>query len=153
MKARAARKTFEQLLAEQGLRLEGLTIPQGVAAMLAFYRNERAKDCPPDVDGDMLLYQWGMGHEEEGEFFTLDLTRQLIPGGDAAGENIWQLSLKFYVAPTDPLRAIPSANKWCPRPRPQAVDYFERFIHQSEAYRAVSDTQPVQVELHYGSVG
>jgi len=153
MNAHAALETFERLLAEGGLALESLTVPQGSAALFAFYRNQRAKDCPADADSDMLLYQWGMSHGDEGEFFELDLTRQFILGGDSEDENIWQLSLKFQFAPTEALRAINSDNKWCPRPRPRAVDYFEGYVRESEAYCAVSDRQPVRVELDYFNAG
>ena len=153
MNAHAARETFDRHLAEGGLALEGMTLRQGLAAMLAFYRNERAEDCPADADGDMLLYQWGMSLGDEDEFFELDMTRQFILGGDSEDENIWQLSLTLKFAPTEALRAIESGNKWCPQPRPRAVDYFEGFVRESEAYRAVSDMEPVRVELDYFNAG
>jgi hypothetical protein len=153
MNAHAAQETFERLLAEAGLALDGLTVPQGLAALVAFYRNQRAEDCPADADGDMLLYQWGMSRGEDGEFFELDLTRQFILGGDSEDENIWQLSLTFKFVPTEALRAIESGNKWCPRPRPRAVDYIEGFVRESAAYRAVSESKPARVELDYFNAG
>lgn len=153
MNPHAARETFQRLLTEGGLALERLTVPQGLAAMFAFYRNQRAEECPADADGDMLLYQWGMSRGDEDDFFELDMTRQLILGGDSEDENIWQLSLTFKFAPTEALRAILSGNKWCPRPRPQAVDYFEGFVRESEAYLAVSDMESMGVELDYFNAG
>ena len=153
MNAHAAQETFERLLAEAGLALDGLTAPQGLAALVAFYRNQRAEDCPADGDGDMLLYQWGMSRGEDGEFFELALTRQFILDGDSEDENIWQLSLTFKFAPTEALRGIESGNKWCPRPRPRAVDYFEGFVHESVAYRAVSESKPARVGLGYFNAG
>jgi len=51
--------------------------------------------------------------------------------------------------PTEALRAIESGNKWCPRPRSRAVAYFEGFVRDSAAYRAVSVLKPVRVELDY----
>ena len=153
MNAHAAQERFERLLAEGGLALEGLTVPQGLAAMFAFYRNERAEDCPADAAGDMLLYQWGMSRGDDGEFFVLDMTRQFILDGDPEDENIWQLSLRFSFAPTEALRAIESDHKWCPRPRPRAVDYFEGFVRESEAYRTVSDMEPMRVDLDYFNAG
>ena len=121
--------------------------------MFAFYRNQRVEDCPADADADMLLYQWGVSRGDDGDVFELDMARQLILDGDSQDENIWQLSLAFRFAPTDALRAIQSGNKWCPRPKPQAVDYFERFVRESEAYRAVSDMEPMEVELDYFNAG
>lgn len=153
MNAHAARETFERLLTEEGFTLERLTLPQGLAAMFAFYRNQRAEDCPVDADGDMLLYQWGMSHGDEGDRFKLNLTRQFILGGDSEDENIWQLSLTFQFAPTEALRAIPSGNKWCPRSRPQTVDYFENFVRESEAYRVVCNMESVRIQLDYFNAG
>ena len=101
----------------------------------------------------MLLYQWGVSSAEAGEFFELDLTRQFIPDGDAEDENIWQLSLTFKFTPTEQLRAIGHGNKWCSEPRPRAVDYFESFVRESPAYRAVSEVQPMKVELDYFNAG
>ena len=100
----------------------------------------------------MLLYQWGMRYED-GEFFELDLTRQFILGGNAEDENIRQLSLTFKFAATEALRAIGSGDKWCPNPRPRGVDYFEGFVRNSAAYRAVSELQPAVVELDYFNAG
>lgn len=153
MNTHAARESFEHFLAEGGLALERLTVAQGLAAMLAFYRTQRADDCPADADGDMLLYQWGMSRGDDGDFFVLDMTRQFILGGDSEDENIWQLSLTFKFEPTDALRAILSGNKWCPKPRPQAVDYFEGFVRESDAYRAVSDSESLRVGLDYFNAG
>jgi len=94
-----------------------------------------------------------MSRGDDGDFFELDMTRQLILGGDSEDENIWQLSLTFKFAPTEALRAIQSGDKWCRRPRPQAVDHFEGFVRASEAYRAVSDLEPTGVELDYFNAG
>ena len=153
MNAQAARETFERLLAEGGVAVQRLTVPQGLAAMSAFYRNQRVEDCPSDADGDMLLFQWGMARGDDGDVFELDMTRQLILGGDSEDENIWQLSLTFKFAPTAALRAIQSGDKWCPRPRPQAVEYFEEFVRASEAYRAVCEMESMGVELDYFNAG
>lgn len=153
MKAQEAQETFERLVVDGGLALDGLALPQGLAAMFRFYRNQRAEDCPADADADMLLYQWGMSRGEDSEFFELDLTRQFILGGNSEDENIWQLSLTFKFAPTEALRAIEPGDKWCPGPLSQAVDYFEGFIRESAAYRAVSELKPVRVELDYFNAG
>jgi hypothetical protein len=153
MNTHDTQEMFERRLAGAGLTLDGLTVPQGLSAMLAFYREQRAEDCQSGADGDMLLYQWGMSQGEDGEVFELDLTRQMILDGDSEDENIWQLSLTFRFAPTEVLRAIDSGNKWCPRPVPRAVDYFEEFVSKSTAYQAVSELKPVQVELDFFNAG
>ena len=153
MNAHSAQETFEHLLAEGGIGLDGLTVDQGLATMFSFYRDSRAGDCPVDAGGDMLLYQWGIyqsgsPQNEDGEFFELNITRQFILDGDE-DDNIWQLSLTFKFAPSDALRAIGSGNKWCPRSHPVALEYFKRFVHESPAYQAVAQIEPKIRELDY----
>lgn len=121
--------------------------------MLAFYRNQRFQDCPLDADGDMLFYQWRIARGHDGDNFELGITRQFILGGDAEEENFWRLSLTFKFVVSETLRTIISGHKWCPRPRPQAVDYFERFVRESEAYRAICDLEATGVDLEYFNAG
>jgi hypothetical protein len=151
MKGNSTREAFQRLLDEGGLALDRLTVLEGLGLFFAFYRNQRAEDCAADTDCDMLLYQWGIVNDDK--LFEFDITRQLIIGGDCEDENIWQLSLNFKFTPTDILRGIPSGNKWCRRPRPQAVDYFEGFVRESAAYLAVHDTLPLKVSLDYFNAG
>lgn len=86
-----AEKAFLRLLAARGLTLETLTIDEGVAAMIEFYREHRAQHTRLEDDDDGLLVQWSAGR--------LDLTRQLIRSGDADA-RIRQLSLTFTVDAT-----------------------------------------------------
>ncbi|MCA9166581.1 MAG: hypothetical protein KDB23_02880 [Planctomycetales bacterium] len=148
-----ARETFVRLLAERGFTIDSLTVSQGLTAMCAFYRNQRADNCCVDDDGDMLLYQWGSSGRDANEQFTFDLTRQLIVDRESEDENIWQLSLSFKFSLTETLRMIQPGDKWCPRPRPQAVDYFERFVRDSEPYRAVCDMSSVEADLECFNAG
>ena len=144
---------FHELIEQRGLSLDGLTVEQGFAAMLDFYRHTRATDCPDLKDGDMLLYQWGVYPDLAGEsFFELDLTRQLILG-EGNDEDIWQLSLTFKFSPNDELRALEPGSKWCPTFRPRAVDYFEGFIKASPAYQAALRAKHAKVELDYYNGG
>lgn len=153
MKAHHAQEAFESVLLAGQRRYEGLTVAEGAAAVFAFYRTQRAEDCPSDADGDMLLYQWGLVQEDEGSHFEFNLTRQFILGGDSEDENIWQLSLTFTFEPTQALVELGSGNKWCPKPRPQAIDYFERFVRESATYRAVCEMTPRNVTLDYFNAG
>ena len=150
MNSRESLRTLEQRIADAGLTLERLTVEQGIAFMFELYRSHRADDCPPDSDSDMLLYQWGSYGSDN--CFELDLTRQFITG-DSDDENIWQLSLTFKFASIAQLAALGSGEKWCHETRPRAVDYFERFIRESEAYRAVAGLNPSKVELDYFNAG
>lgn len=48
---------------------------------------------------------------------------------------------------------LESGNKWCPEPRPPAVDLFEGFLRGSGAYRAAMALKPAKVELDYFNAG
>ncbi|MBX3425570.1 MAG: hypothetical protein KF688_07825 [Pirellulales bacterium] len=151
MNVQQAKLSFEQLLASGGHSVESLGVERGVRLMLDFYRNQRCEGCSIDNDGDMLLYQWGVTGSEG--LFEIDLTRQFIVGEDSDDENIWQLSLTCQFSPTSELQAISSGNKWCSKPKPQAVDYFEKFIRDSATYRSVVDLQPTAVLLNFDNAG
>ncbi|MEO8552168.1 MAG: hypothetical protein ABI678_19455, partial [Kofleriaceae bacterium] len=94
---------FERLLAARGLAVATLSLRDGIAAMLDFYRTVRADDCVIADDGDMLLFQWNPNE--------LDLTRQFIRTG-GEDDDIWQLSLTFVLPPS----ALASGHRWCATP-------------------------------------
>jgi len=152
MKADQSQKTLERLMKKSGVTLDRLTVAQGFGLMCDFYRHQRADDCAPEDDGDMLLFQWGTHDWGRGTFFELDLTRQFIKG-DAEDENIWQLSLTFKYLPSDELGKLGSGDKWCDEPRPRAVDYFEEFVRGSAAYQAATALEPARIELDYFNAG
>ena len=83
-----AEKAFLRILGNHGWTLEGLTVDQGVTAMLEFYTQHRAQHTAVEDDDDGLLIQWGNG--------ILDLTRQLVRSG-SPDNPIRQLSLTFQV--------------------------------------------------------
>ena len=94
-----AEKAFIRLLAARDLRLDSLTVDDGVAVMLEFYHDHRAQHTRIEEDGDGILLQWSEGH--------LDVTRQLIRSG-SADTPIMQLSLAFEVD-----ASLPAAgNQW-----------------------------------------
>jgi len=107
MKPQAALTLFELFLAQRGLNRANLVPKQGVPAMLEFYKNERADGCRFEKDGDMLLFQWGVHNWGKGEFFDLNITRQLILEDRCEDDDIWQLRLTFKYAPTRELRSLP----------------------------------------------
>ncbi|MCA8993293.1 MAG: hypothetical protein KDA88_14990 [Planctomycetaceae bacterium] len=153
MNVQAALESFERLLSNDGFAIERLTVAQGIGAMLAFYRNQRFENCLADADGDMLLYQWGISPGDHADYFEVDVTRQFILDGESDDEDFWQLSLTFKFVPSESLRAIESGNKWCPLPHPKAVDDFECFVHDSEAFRMTGATDALAVELGFFNAG
>ena len=136
-------------VADAGRPLEALTPAEGVDLMTSFYREERAEGCHIDEDGDMLLYQWGTYDWGGGESFELDITRQLITGGE--DDDIFQLALTFRFQPTDPLRQSGAGNHWCHSPAD--LEDFRAFIFGSAPFLAVGREESAGVELGYEIAG
>src|SRR5436309_13551988 len=73
-----AQPEFESYVRKRGNDIGALQLSDGVKHALSFYRDVRAEGCRMDMDGDMLLYQWGTNDWGNGEFFDVNVTRQLI---------------------------------------------------------------------------
>jgi hypothetical protein len=99
----------------------------------------------------MLLFQWDTHNWGQGQFFNLDITRQLIIDGVAEDDNIWQLSLTFKFTPTDALRDLGSRNQWCANL--DQLEEFEEYIRDSTAFQAVAHHQADIVDLQYFCAG
>ena len=150
MKIENALQEFGKVLASQGKEVEALTPSSGIAAFVSFYRDERVEGCSLEADEDMLLYQWGTHDWGEGEWFELNITRQLTYS-DGEDNEIWQLSLTFKFHPTNALQGFDDGNKWCFDL--QQVAEFETYINQSAAYQTFSQNRPDAVELNYSCAG
>lgn len=73
------------------------------------------EDVNKEEDGDMVLFQYGTYDWGSGEFFEVDLVRQLMPPGEDDEEDddvIIQLHCTFRYRPTDSLRALGSFERW-----------------------------------------
>jgi hypothetical protein len=129
--------------------LATLSVADGVAAMLDFYRQELASDCAAE-NGDMILYQWGVHDWGHGPSFELDLTRQfIIQPGNAGDDDMRQLHLTFYFSP-DRFTGVSEGNKWCQST--EELTSFERFLFGSEAYRLAASLHPTRVSVAYEAV-
>jgi hypothetical protein len=145
---------FEQRLSLGGRPASALTASEGVDAMLAFYAAERCDGCELEEDGDMLLFQWGTYAWGDSTHFELNITRQLMSGGDDEdkddGEGILQLSLTFRFPPAAELQALGSGNEWCDTP--SGLSAFRAHIDACPAFERVGSQVPSEVVLHLGSV-
>ena len=145
---------FNAFLADRNLRVAGLAVADGIDAMLDFYRDVRAESCDLERDGDMLLYQWGTydwgTHDADGMHFELDITRQFIVG-DGEDDDIWQLSLTFFFAPSPTARAAGAGNRWCHSP--SRCDELRAFIRSTSAYAFASAAPVLRVDLDYECAG
>lgn len=153
MNAITAESEFQRFIALHGRSVSELGVDEGITLALAFYQDHRAEHSPPDSDGDMMPFQWGTYDWGKGEWFGFDLTRQFILNNEPQDENIWQLSLTFKFSPSAQLRSLGSGEKWCYTPRTTAVEYFQGFIRNTEAFQSVRDFRPQSVDLDFECAG
>jgi hypothetical protein len=99
----------------------------------------------------MLLFQFGTNNWGEGEFFNMDLSRQLRLDDSGDDESIWQLSLTFKFLPSDQLRSLGAGQKWCESP--SELQAFDRYIQSSLAFQIVRDLPAETVDLDFECVG
>ncbi len=118
--------------------------PDLFEAVCDLYKNTRFSGSYGE-DVDMLLFQHGVFDWGVGEYFELDLTRQVIQGVD----KIIQIRSTFYFEPNEQLRAIGSETHWCRSLK--ELDDFVAQIQGSEAYIACRKMRPsdIKVELHH----
>jgi hypothetical protein len=138
----------------QRARIDHLAAVEALALVTAFYREVRAEDCDLEADGDMLLFQWGTytrwvaddgltNLRPQGEAFEYDITRQLVPVGQA--DVIAHLSLRFRYPPTAALRLVGEGNRWCLRPG--ELGAFLAFARDSPATGAVAGLIPEEIRV------
>ena len=148
-----ARQEFEKVLSGRGLREHAPGLVDGCDALFDFYRDNRAGGAVFEQhdDADMLLFQWGTYDWGEGEYFSLNLTRQLICCEQAEDDDIWQLSLSFEFEPNDELRALGSGSKWC-HALPE-LPQFREYVHRSGAFTICTQHQIRRTVLDYALAG
>jgi len=123
--------------------LDGFTAFKGIAAMIAFYSEQRAQGVVVEEDGDMLLFQWGTTPVEPEEFYV-NITRQFIHTDQ---DEPYQLSLSFYFPATTSLASLKSGNRWCQSP--DGIAELSKFLASSPAIDAVGSALPKRVELGF----
>ncbi len=149
MKHIDALKIFQKQLDVADLKM--LTPLVGVEKMLDFYRTVRFDECPLEEDADMLLFQWGLFDWGDGEFFEIDITRQLIRNADCDDDDIRQLSLKFSFKVTEEPKQIESGNRWCANLN--EMDDFAAFAESNAAFSALKNCRAEKVKLDYFCAG
>lgn len=146
MRVQASRSAFAKVLEARKTELSDLIPGTGFALMCAFYATRRAERCDIEQDGDMLLFQWGVGGAGSAERFTLEITRQFMWGSGESAE-IRHLSLSFTYAATPELRAIGAGNGWCQSP--VELEEFVTFVTTSRAYQLLEQVEAPKVSLNY----
>jgi hypothetical protein len=142
-----AQAEFINRLRVRGFELSAVSIDVGFSEAFAFYRDVRPVGCDEDLDGDMLLFQWGTYDLGEGRYFNLNLTRQFILEGTEGDEGIFQLGFTFLYTPSPTLEVLRDGNRWCSSPA--GLPEFQRYVTSSEAYRVAAGQVPAKVRLTY----
>jgi len=103
-------------------------------------------DGATSVQEDMLLFQWGIFDWGEGEYFEIDITRQISLSDT---EELRHISCTLYFKPSANLRAMAEGNKWCS----SLAEFksFKEFVLTSNVYKACSNICPEKssVDLEY----
>ena len=105
-------QAFRAFIRERGHHLDLLGVGEGVHLMLEFFE-ERTCSAIAEMDGDMLLFQWGTYDWGSGRNFEIDITRQFIEAALEDDDAISQLHLTFKFQP-DPDLEVLKGNLWCP---------------------------------------
>lgn len=138
-----AKKELAKRLAARG-RLTDLVPSAGVAAMLAFYREQRVDRCPLDPEGDAILFRWGTLDTGRGESFRLEIMRRFVL---RHATERHQLTLTFHYVPTPALRALGAGELACPTLEDLPV--FAGFLERAPAYTAVKARRGTPVVLSF----
>lgn len=116
-----------------------------IKAAIELYSLERINGAT-SISEDMLLFQWGVFDWGEGEYFELDITRQI---SSLNTNELRQLSCTLYFNPLLVLREIEEGNKWCSSL--EEFNSFNEFVLSSKVFKFCSAITPEKssVELEY----
>lgn len=153
MNVRDAESGFLEFLQRRGEHLSQLTPATGPDAMIAFYREVRARGCRFEDDQDSLLFQWGRHRRGDDTVFVHDLTRQFITG-DGGDGDIWQLSLTFELpleAAADTLQTLAAGDLWCASL--DEVEAFAQFVRSHASTEALRSRGEPHARLIFDCAG
>lgn len=116
-----------------------------IKTAIELYSLERI-DGATSISEDMLLFQWGVFDWGEGEYFELDITRQISPPDT---EELRQLSCTLYFSSSATLRDLGDGNRWCSSL--EEFNSFSEFVLTSKVFKVCSAIAPKKssVELEY----
>jgi hypothetical protein len=146
---------FRRYLADRGLSVDHLTAEAAVEEAIRFFEAERADDVE-DVQGDMLLFQWGTYDWQHGKgpSFQFEMARQFVVAGfepEDADDAMWQLRLTLHYAPFDAGTSVGAGDQWCTNV--ENVGEFRAFIRGTEAFTFAMANRPDRIELSLDQVG
>ena len=109
------------------------------------YNELKVEDVGSEADGDMLLYQYGVynWHDEHGEHFSLDITRQFIP---PSTYEPYQLSFALIFDPA-PFQSTGFYDCWYPDYGD--LDSFIAHIKSTDGFKAAENHAPKTYSIQF----
>lgn len=141
---------FDSFLAQRGIHLSSMDVPQLVKSALSFYETVKAAGLAEGPGTDMLLFQWGVYNWGQAEHFEFDITRQFVSADGGDDDAISQLRCTAHFEPLPALRALPASSRWCESLAD--LPAFSVFVMESAGYRSVQSLKPLKVSVEWSGV-
>jgi len=133
-----AKSAFLTFLVQQGLKLEGMTLPEAMDAMSSFYLKVR----PGAGVADGLVFRWGTYFDMgEGDRFEAKIAR---PQTKSRYQSK-QVELRFSFEATPTLVELGQGECWCRSP--SELSGFRHEVERQDAYRVPSGRSDGKLEL------
>lgn len=114
-------------------------------SVFSFYRNENAAALT-EIEGDMLLFQFGAYDWGSGPSFQVGLTRQFIELENGNDEYVLsQFHLTCHYAFDEQMTALGGENRWCSHI--SQVDGFAAWVERHHVLNAVETLSRKKTEL------
>jgi hypothetical protein len=135
---------FEQRVRARGMTVDGLGVPDGLAVMVAFYREAPVTGLTQWFE-NALKYSSGVRDRGQGEHFEINLARVLTTRREAAPPLVRELELTWRFAVTHDLRGLPRVEHWCTARTDLPV--FETMVRDSESFAAAQRETALSVSV------
>ena len=143
---------FSVVLRNAGFSATELTLRDGLAQVLLFYKNVKFDALPTTADGDMLLFQYGTYNwQGTGATFQADFTRQFIHHSTTQDNEMSQLSLTFHYPVVATTGIFGAANEWLKR-GDAGLTAWKQFVQGTEVYQQLELAKPIRVDLAWSMV-
>ena len=144
MRFENAATEFDQRVRARGVTVDALGIPDGLAVMVAFYREEPVTGITQWFE-DALKFSSGVRDRGQGEHFEINLARVLTTRREAAPPLVRELELTWRFAVTHDLRGLPRVEHWCIARADLPV--FETMVRDSESFAAAQRETALSVSV------
>lgn len=149
MEPKESASVFVKFAESRGVSLTSGTPRELIDLMFSFYQSVASSNCA-EIDGDMLLFQWGTNDWGNGKYFGLNITRQFIEKEFQDDDAISQLSLTLKFDAIAERENLGIGNRWCGGPT--ELESFRKYVLGCPPFVALADKNAVAVELVHNYV-